>query len=76
MEAVPKQFKACGQCRVSRYCSHECQRRDWKEMHAMWCGKTPKEVYEFFGAGDSWERMQQIEQEHSDDDGDDDDDDE
>ena len=30
-------FSRCGRCRVSLYCSQECQRRDWKHQHREQC---------------------------------------
>ena len=30
-------FSRCGRCRISLYCSQECQRRDWKHQHREQC---------------------------------------
>ena len=30
-------FSRCGRCRISLYCSAECQRRDWKHQHREQC---------------------------------------
>ena len=32
-----KPFSRCGRCRISTYCSQECQRRDWKHQHREQC---------------------------------------
>jgi len=34
------EFKHCGQCRIARYCSPECQKLDWRSIHKESCGKT------------------------------------
>jgi hypothetical protein len=34
---VPATLKLCGGCRVTRYCSTECQRKDWKLGHKGVC---------------------------------------
>ncbi|KAJ7610546.1 hypothetical protein DFH06DRAFT_1246058 [Mycena polygramma] len=33
------ELKECGRCRLVRYCSSECQKKDWKE-HKKVCGQT------------------------------------
>lgn len=30
--------KKCGKCGVRRYCSRDCQVKDWKNGHKRWCG--------------------------------------
>ncbi len=65
LEPEPKQFKVCGRCKAARYCSLECQRRDWKNTHALWCGRTEREVYEFFGVPELWETVNRHRQESS-----------
>ena len=30
-------FKLCGQCQVAKYCSRECQLKDWKKRHKCAC---------------------------------------
>jgi hypothetical protein len=37
-----KHFKQCTQCKVTRYCGQECQRKDWKR-HKVFC-KTVRDV--------------------------------
>ena len=32
-------FKVCGGCRVAMYCSPNCQKSDWKEVHKVECKK-------------------------------------
>jgi len=32
-----RSFSRCGRCRISTYCSQECQRRDWKHQHRDQC---------------------------------------
>jgi hypothetical protein len=34
---VPATLKLCGACRMTRYCSSECQRKDWKMGHKAVC---------------------------------------
>jgi hypothetical protein len=34
---VPATLKLCGGCKVTRYCSTECQRKDWKMGHKEFC---------------------------------------
>jgi hypothetical protein len=34
---VPATLKLCGGCQVTRYCSAECQRKDWKMGHKGLC---------------------------------------
>jgi hypothetical protein len=34
---VPATLKLCGGCRMTRYCSTECQRKDWKMGHKEVC---------------------------------------
>jgi hypothetical protein len=34
---VPATLKLCGGCRTTRYCSTECQRKDWKMGHKEVC---------------------------------------
>jgi hypothetical protein len=34
---VPATLKLCGGCKVTRYCSTECQRKDWKMGHKAVC---------------------------------------
>jgi hypothetical protein len=34
---VPATLKLCGGCQVTRYCSTECQRKDWKMGHKSVC---------------------------------------
>jgi hypothetical protein len=34
---VPATLKLCGSCQRTRYCSTECQRRDWKLGHKEMC---------------------------------------
>jgi hypothetical protein len=34
---VPATLKLCGGCKVTRYCSAECQRKDWKMGHKGIC---------------------------------------
>ncbi|KAJ7339059.1 hypothetical protein DFH08DRAFT_938828 [Mycena albidolilacea] len=51
-------LKSCGRCRVVRYCSSECQKKDWKN-HKKFCGVSrfdpallvpePKRPTEFIG---------------------------
>ncbi|EJD39485.1 hypothetical protein AURDEDRAFT_187359 [Auricularia subglabra TFB-10046 SS5] len=47
-DAEGKPFQVCGGCRVPRYCSRECQRRDWKGedgaplQHKWLCGTFAK----------------------------------
>ena len=36
-----KALKKCSRCKIVRYCSQECQRRDWEE-HKMMCGDFVK----------------------------------
>jgi hypothetical protein len=42
---VPATLKLCGGCRITRYCSAECQRKDWKMGHKAVCQST-REAYE------------------------------
>ena len=30
-------FCKCAKCRVARYCSHECQKAEWKAQHKYEC---------------------------------------
>ncbi|KAJ7054588.1 hypothetical protein C8F01DRAFT_1162076 [Mycena amicta] len=32
-----KDLKRCGTCRLARYCSRACQKRDWMERHRTYC---------------------------------------
>jgi hypothetical protein len=34
---VPATLKLCGGCHAARYCSTECQRKDWKMGHKEFC---------------------------------------
>jgi hypothetical protein len=34
---VPATLKLCGGCQAVRYCSAECQRKDWKLGHKVVC---------------------------------------
>jgi hypothetical protein len=34
---VPATLKLCGGCHTTRYCSTECQRKDWKMGHKQVC---------------------------------------
>jgi hypothetical protein len=34
---VPATLKLCGGCRMTRYCSTECQRKDWRMGHKEVC---------------------------------------
>jgi hypothetical protein len=34
---VPATLKLCGGCRMTRYCSSECQKEDWKLGHNVVC---------------------------------------
>ena len=31
------QLKTCARCKVSKYCSKQCQKSDWKEIHKIVC---------------------------------------
>ena len=31
------QLKSCARCKVSKYCSKQCQKNDWKEIHKIAC---------------------------------------
>ncbi|KAJ7055212.1 hypothetical protein C8F01DRAFT_1159791 [Mycena amicta] len=35
-----KDLKRCGTCRLARYCSRACQKRDWKERHRTYCNDS------------------------------------
>jgi hypothetical protein len=39
---VPATLKLCGGCRMTRYCSTECQREDWKMGHKVMCQALQK----------------------------------
>jgi len=41
-ESPQLKLKVCSGCRVSSYCSRECQVQDWKEGHKYRCGKSEK----------------------------------
>ena len=34
---VTSELKKCGVCKVAKYCSKLCQRKDWKTCHKMMC---------------------------------------
>jgi hypothetical protein len=36
---VPATLKLCGGCRTTRYCSSECQKKDWKMGHKEVCSR-------------------------------------
>jgi hypothetical protein len=40
-------FSRCSKCKDARYCSPECQKKDWKERHRRICGRTQVCVDEF-----------------------------
>ena len=33
-------LQVCGDCKVARYCSQDCQRKDWKARHRSQCKQT------------------------------------
>jgi len=37
LENYPVKFRVCGKCKRIRYCSRDCQRRDWKGGHKKIC---------------------------------------
>jgi hypothetical protein len=55
-ETVEKMFGYCSGCRVSFYCSKECQTKDWKERHKLVCiearnaGEKQSSVRQFLDA--------------------------
>jgi len=38
------EFKKCARCRLARYCSQKCQRKDWKIRHQRECQKYNRVV--------------------------------
>ncbi|XP_021360353.1 uncharacterized protein LOC110454897 [Mizuhopecten yessoensis] len=42
-EGVDKQFRYCGACRLSRYCSEACQKEHWRKSHKTSCLQNPQE---------------------------------
>jgi hypothetical protein len=40
---VPATLKLCGGCRMMRYCSTDCQRKDWKLGHRVMCSQEKKD---------------------------------
>jgi hypothetical protein len=38
--AESEEHKACGRCKSRYFCSKECQKKDWKQGHKHWCGKS------------------------------------
>lgn len=37
LETEKEKFLYCGQCKLSRYCSPQCQKDHWKQSHKMMC---------------------------------------
>ena len=46
-------FKLCGQCKVAKYCSRECQLQDWKKQHKRACASYQRMLYTNVSAGNS-----------------------
>jgi hypothetical protein len=44
---VPATLKLCGGCKNARYCSTECQRKDWKIGHKAVCQVHQRTVQEY-----------------------------
>ncbi|KAL4437333.1 hypothetical protein ABPG75_004472 [Micractinium tetrahymenae] len=38
-DEVPGGLKVCANCRITRYCSAECQLKDWRSGHKQRCPK-------------------------------------
>jgi hypothetical protein len=38
-KTLDEKLLKCGQCRVIKYCSRECQREHWKKAHKKQCKK-------------------------------------
>ncbi|KAK3100131.1 hypothetical protein FSP39_015179 [Pinctada imbricata] len=36
-EKIGDDFKVCGKCKIAKYCSRNCQRNDWKQLHKEIC---------------------------------------
>ena len=36
---IPEQLRKCSKCKIARYCSKECQARDWRMAHRDRCGE-------------------------------------
>jgi hypothetical protein len=36
-----EELKKCAACRMARYCSRDCQKKDWKEWHKRTCKAVP-----------------------------------
>ncbi|GFQ74504.1 zinc finger MYND domain-containing protein 19 [Trichonephila clavata] len=43
MEQRPQEFSICGLCQVTRYCSPECQTKDWT-WHKPICNQRPRPI--------------------------------
>jgi hypothetical protein len=43
---VPATLKLCGGCKAVRYCSSECQKKDWKMGHKSLCGHMAQQIKE------------------------------
>ena len=35
-------LKKCAACKVACYCDKQCQTKDWKERHRVWCKAIPE----------------------------------